>query len=185
MVTPTYGLATRNEEAQYNFFVFDFKNLIFEETHSIRCSERSATIVLLRIHGGYGLRTVDGRWVTTNEVEGLRTQAVHDENVAKARALLLLLEQPRRHPSGHSTGTLVHRIRRIRPEYRDPGNRTLSRDNVPPVHTATLLTRYHAKNRTRPFYPVRPTRPIWVRNSSRKAAFSTISRRSKEFVPSS
>lgn len=40
---------------------------------------------------------------------------------------------------------LVHRIRRIHPEYQDPGIWCLSHDNAP-GHTATLLTRYYAAN---------------------------------------
>lgn len=40
---------------------------------------------------------------------------------------------------------LVHRIRRIRPEYKDPGSWTLLHDNAP-AHTATLLTHYYAAN---------------------------------------
>ena len=41
---------------------------------------------------------------------------------------------------------LMHRIRRIRPEYRLPGSWTLLHDNAP-AHTATLLTRFYAENK--------------------------------------
>jgi len=74
---------------------------------------------------------------------GRPSTAVHDENVAKVRALLL--EQP--HLTLRTIAEeLVRRVHRIRPEeYRDLGSWTLLHDNAP-AHTATLLTRYYAKN---------------------------------------
>jgi len=101
--------------------------------------DEAASRFTVYTHGVNGSKTVESRRVTANEAE--RLQRLFATKMSR-RCVASLLERPHLALRVVAEG-LAHRIRRIP----DPAGRTvLLRDNAP-AHTATLSTRYYAKNR--------------------------------------
>jgi len=76
---------------------------VFYDTASIRRWSRVRLLLLLlllHVHGGHGLKTVESRWATTNEVGKAFNGPVHDANVACEQSHLSSLPDRSRRTRG-------------------------------------------------------------------------------------